>query len=158
MAKQSYTTPHLHTSGENMRNKVPFLLCLLGGALMIYAGVVGSVGIWGDLIALAASLAPALADVLFWILLILINIASLGGIGVIVGGFLMTTNRFGTGKFIIGLAAGMGLIGFIILVVQMYIAIGFAAFTQIFNLISSSAGLLGVVITIVARTMARKPE
>ena len=70
----------------------------------------------------------------------------------------MTTNRFGTGKFIIGLAAGMGLIGFIILVVQMYIAIGFAAFTQIFNLISSSAGLLGVVITIVARTMARKPE
>ncbi len=141
-----------------MQNKTPFLLCLLGGALMIYAGVVGSVGIWGELISLAATLAPALADVLFWILVILINIASLGGVGVILGGYLMTTNRFGTGKFIIGLAAGMGLIGFLILIAQMYMAVGFAAFLMVFNIISSSAGILGVVITIVARAMARKPE
>ena len=141
-----------------MRNKVPFLLCLVGGALMIYAGVVGSAGIWGDLIVLAATLAPGLADILFWVLVILINIASLGGFGVIAGGYLMTTNRFGTGKFIIGLAAGMGLIGFLILVVQMYMAVGMAAFLAIFNIISSSAGILGVVITIVARTMARAPE
>jgi hypothetical protein len=125
---------------------------------MIYAGVVGSVGIWGDLIAFAATLAPALADILFWILVILINIASLGGVGVIIGGYLMTTDRFGTGKFIIGIAAGMGLIGFIILVAQMYMAIGFAAFMAIFNLLSSSAGILGVVITVVARTMAKGPE
>lgn len=141
-----------------MHNKVPFVLCLIGGAFMIYAGVVGSVGIWADLIILASSLAPALADILFWVLVILINIASLGGFGVILGGYLMTTNRFGTGKFVVGIAAGMGLIGFIILLAQMYMAVGFAAFFAIFNLISSSAGALGVVITIVARTMAKKPE
>ncbi|MHA1387860.1 MAG: hypothetical protein ACTSW8_08700 [Candidatus Thorarchaeota archaeon] len=141
-----------------MRNKVPFILCLIGGALMLYAGVIGSVGIWGDILALAATLAPGFAKVMGWILTILVNIASMGGIAVIIGGYLIITNRVGTGKFIIGIAAGMGLFGFIILIYTMYTAMGMAAFGEILNLLSTSAALAGPVITIIARTMAKKPE
>ncbi|RLI56424.1 MAG: hypothetical protein DRO87_01895 [Candidatus Thorarchaeota archaeon] len=90
--------------------------------------------------------------------MILANIASLGGFAVVFGGYLMTTDRFGTGKFIIGIAAGMGLIGLIIMMVEMYLAIGLAAFVELYNLITHSAGILGVVLTIVARTIADKPE
>jgi hypothetical protein len=125
---------------------------------MIYAGIAGSVGIWGDLIALATSLAPAFADILFWILLILENIATLGGIAVIIGAFLFTTNRVGTGKFIVGIAAGMGIVGFIILIYNLYMATGITAILEIYNLLSNSMGLLGVVLTIIGRMIAKKPE
>jgi hypothetical protein len=124
--------------------------------MMIYAGIAGSVGIWGDLIALAASLAPGFADLLFWILLILENIATLGGIAVIIGAFLFTTNRVGTGKFIVGIAAGMGIIGFIILIYNLYMAVGIAAILEIYNLLSNSMGLLGVVLTIIGRMIVKK--
>jgi hypothetical protein len=144
--------------GDLMENKVPFILCVIGGALMIYAGVVGSVGIWGQLITLAASIAPELEGIMLLILVILRNIASLGGIAVIIGGFLITTNRVGTGKFIIGIAAGVGLIGFIMSVYTLYMAVGVVAFFEILNLLATSAGMLGPVLTIVARTMAKKPE
>jgi hypothetical protein len=133
-----------------------FGLCLIGGIMMIYAGIAGSVGIWGDLIALAASLAPGFADLLFWILLILENIATLGGIAVIIGAFLFTTNRVGTGKFIVGIAAGMGIIGFIILIYNLYMAVGIAAILEIYNLLSNSMGLLGVVLTIIGRMIVKK--
>ncbi len=125
---------------------------------MIYAGAVGSVGIWEELILLAQSLAPEFAQILSYILFILTNIATMGGVAVIIGAILLTTNRVGTGKFIIGIAAGMGIIGFIILVYNMYLAIGFAALLEIYNLLSNSMEILGVVLTIVGRMMAKKPE
>jgi hypothetical protein len=125
---------------------------------MIYAGVAGSVGVWGDLVTLAASLAPGIADVLFWILLILQNIATLGGIAVIIGALLFTTNRVGTGKFIVGIAAGMGIVGLIILIYNMYMAMGFDALFEIYNLLSNSFGMLGVVLTIIGRMLVKKPE
>lgn len=125
---------------------------------MLYAGISGSVGIWADILLFAATYAPAIADIVAYILIILVNIASLGGIAVIVGGYMLTTNRFGTGKFVIGIAAGMGLIGLLIMIGEMYLAIGVDAFFQIYNLIANSTGLLGVVLTIVGRTIAKKPE
>ena len=134
------------------------VLCLVGGILIFYAGFVGSVGIWGDLITLAASLAPGFADILFWILLILQNIATLGGIAVIIGAIMFTTNRVGTGKFIVGIAAGMGIIGLIFLIYNTYMAMGLDALLEIYNLLSSSLGMLGVVLTIIGRMMVKKPE
>ncbi len=125
---------------------------------MFYAGIAGSVGVWGDLITLAASLAPGFADVLFWILLILQNIATLGGIAVIIGAILFTTNRVGTGKFIVGIAAGMGIIGLIFLIYNMYTAMGLDAFLELYNLLSNSLGMLGVVLTIIGRMMVKKPD
>ena len=141
-----------------MRNKIPFILCIIGGALMIYAGVVGGVGFWEDLLAYAAAIAPRYAEIMAWILIILQNIASMGGVAVIIGGYLVTTDRVGTGKFIIGIAAGMGIFGFIMLIYNMYMAMGMAAFAELLNIISASAAVAGPVITIVARFRIQKPE
>ncbi|MGY5873055.1 MAG: hypothetical protein RTV72_12470 [Candidatus Thorarchaeota archaeon] len=141
-----------------MRNKVPFILCIVGGALMLYAGIVGAVGIWEHILTFAATIAPGFADIMGWILVILMNIASLGGIAVIIGGYLATTDRVGTGKFIIGIAAGLGIFGLIMNVYTLYMAVGIAAFTELLNLLSTSAAALGPVLTIVARFMIKKPE
>ncbi|TFG33701.1 hypothetical protein EU527_06985 [Candidatus Thorarchaeota archaeon] len=141
-----------------MRNKVPFILCIIGGALMLYAGVVGSVGIWEHILAYATTIAPGAADIVAWILVILANIASLGGIAVLVGGYLLTTDRVGTGKFIIGIAAGLGIFGFIMLIYNMYMSLGVVAFTELLNILATTASILGPVLTIVARMMAKKPE
>lgn len=141
-----------------MRNKVPFILCIIGGVLMLYAGVVGSVGIWEEILNYATIIAPGSAEIVAWILVILANIASLGGVAVFIGGFLLTTDRVGTGKFIIGIAAGLGIFGFIMLIYNMYMAMGLAAFTELLNILATSASILGPVLTIIARMMAKKPE
>lgn len=125
---------------------------------MLYAGVAGSVGIWGDILTLAATIAPGFEDIMIWILVILMNIASMGGVAVIIGGYLATTDRVGTGKFIIGIAAGLGIFGLIMNIYTLYMAVGLAAFTQILNLLSTSAAALGPVLTIVARFRIKKPE
>lgn len=125
---------------------------------MIYAGAVGSVGIWENLILLAQSLAPGFADIMAFILLILTNIATLGGVAVIIGAILLTTNRVGTGKFIIGIAAGMGIIGFLTLIINMYVASGLTFLLELYNLVSNSMEILGVVLTIIGRMLAKKPE
>jgi len=141
-----------------LRNKVPFILCIIGGVLMLYAGVVGSVGIWEEILNYATIIAPGSAEIVAWILVILANIASLGGVAVFIGGFLLTTDRVGTGKFIIGIAAGLGIFGFIMLIYNMYMAMGLAAFTELLNILATSASILGPVLTIIARMMAKKPE
>jgi len=125
---------------------------------MLYAGVVGSVGIWEEILNYATIIAPGSAEIVAWILVILANIASLGGVAVFIGGFLLTTDRVGTGKFIIGIAAGLGIFGFIMLIYNMYMAMGLAAFTELLNILATSASILGPVLTIIARMMAKKPE
>ena len=60
-----------------MRNRVPFILCIIGGLLMIYAGAIGSVGFWEDLVNYATAIAPGFEATMLWVLVILQNIASL---------------------------------------------------------------------------------
>ncbi|TFG32903.1 hypothetical protein EU527_09225 [Candidatus Thorarchaeota archaeon] len=159
IAKENYTRMTLLAKGDCLRNKIPFILCIIGGALMLYAGVVGSVGIWEQLgNYVVDNFAPEASPIVFGILVILGNIASLGGIAVFVGGYFLTTDRVGIGKFIIGIAAGLGIFGFIMLIINMYLAMGVAAFAELLNILATTASILGPVLTIVARMMAKKPE
>lgn len=81
---------------------------------------------------------------------ILIFIASLGGLAVIVGGILIGKENLGTGKFLITLGAGMGIIG---LIVSIYIAYVQGSLT-----IGSffTVGFTGLLLSIIARSMAKK--
>ena len=116
---------------------------------------VGSIGFIADLAAYAAMYFPAAADAITLILTILLYIASLGGIAVIIGGILIATDRIGTGKFVIGLGAGVGLFGLIIMLVEAYLAGGMAALTDVLTLISQSIAWIGVIMSIVARSRAK---
>ena len=81
-------------------------------------------------------------------------IAGLGGVAVIIGVILVVKDKIGLGKFIIGLGAGMGLIGLIIFII-MSVWVGALA-SIIYGIINGSYGLLGVILTIFARRNFKK--
>ncbi len=142
-----------------LQNKKSFVLCLIGGVLLIIAGAVGSIGALEFLSVIGTIpelefLVP-LVDIL---LKVLIFIAGLGGIGVIAGGFLITTPRVGTGKFIIGIAAGMGLIGLIIQLVKVVYFAGVEGLVNLLEAISQSIGWIGIIFTIIGRRTASTPD
>ena len=94
---------------------------------------------------------PTSAEVVTLILNVLVYIAGLGGIAVVIGGILFLMNRIGTGKFIIGLGAGIGLIGLIIMLVEAVMAGGVEALLDVVTLISQSIAWIGVILSIIAR-------
>lgn len=138
-----------------MKNGLSVALALIGGFLLFQVSWVGSIGFIADIAAYAALYFPAAAETVTLILTILLYIASLGGIAVIIGGILIAMNRIGTGKFVIGLGAGVGLFGLIIMLVEAYLAGGVAALTEILTLISQSIAWIGVIMSIVARSRAK---
>jgi hypothetical protein len=134
-----------------LKNGFSIALALIGGILLFQASWVGSIGFIADIATYAATYFPAAAEAITLLLTVLLYIASLGGIAVIVGGILFAMNRIGTGKFVIGLGAGIGLFGLIIMLVEAYLAGGVAALTDVLTLISQSIAWIGVILSIVAR-------
>ncbi len=143
-----------------MQNKHAFLFCLIGGLLIIIQGWTGSIGFFEKLSLI--NTIPALQPfypIIEILLYVLTAIAVLGGIAVIIGGVLLTTARFGTGRFVIGLGAGMSLIGLVIMLAQEIWVAGSAA--PLLNFISiafQSLGWIGVILSIFGRRTAKKPE
>ncbi len=130
-------------------------LCVLGGILMALSGTVGSVGFIGTIINALNSFFgnPTLAKILepiFWIFTL---IALGGGISVIIGCIIYNGGREGTGKFIIGIGAGMGLFGLIISIISSIIA-GTSIqdlMLIVIDILNGSLGFVGVLLTIIAR-------
>ena len=136
-----------------MKNTVPIALGILGGILLIQVGWVGSIGFFDEIAAYALLYFPTMAELITTILNILLYIATLGGISVVIGTLLIAMNRITTGKFVIGLGAGIGLIGLIIMLVQAVITGGVEALLEVFTLISQSIAWIGVILSILARRM-----
>ena len=104
---------------------------------------------------------PALSDfylVIDIILLVLGVISWLGGIAIIIGGYLMTTRRVGTGKFIVGVAAGFGLFSLIIVIIQVVAVFGLAGLVLLFGVLLNSIIAIGLLLTIIARYVADNPR
>jgi hypothetical protein len=143
-----------------MRNKTSFLLALVGGILLWIAGATGSVGIAGTITQILASI-PELApfvDLLNLIYYILLVLAGLGGITVVGGGWLLTIDRVGTGKFLIGIGAGMGLISLLIQIAQNVYTLGAGAALDLFMATAMTTVGAGILLSIAARQSAKKPE
>ena len=129
-------------------------LCILGGILMIISSIIGSVSFFALVFGLASDLLGSeAAFILSIVLIIFAFIAGLGGVAVILGVILVVRDKIGLGKFIIGLGAGMGLIGFIIFIITSIMA---GPLAIIYALINGSYGLLGVILTIFARRKFKK--
>lgn len=152
--------PQYHSiGGSAMNNRTPFLLCFVGGIILWLKEFVGSIGVFEYL-----DLLYGIPEISFFIpvieilLYVLGIIAVAGGLSVIIGGYLMTTARFGTGKFIVGLGAGMSLIGLIIDLAKLFYISGYAAVFNLLIVISQSLGWIAIIMTIIARRTAKKPE
>jgi hypothetical protein len=139
------------------RLRTAFLLALVAGFLMILAGLTGSIGILGMAFSELQLHFPAYADAIGLVLLILTVIASLGGVAVILGGFLVWRDRLTTGKLLIGLGAGIGLITLVVGLAS-GLAQGWgleASFMAVFAT-GQVIGWVGLFLSLFARMVARK--
>ena len=138
------------------RRNIAALFAYVGGTLLLIAGAIGSTGIIGTIIEyLIENLGGPTADVLSLILQALNFIADLGGISVIIGGTLIIKQRKRIGQFIIGLGAGMGLIGFLIFLASAFLH-GWVNAINLIIIISQSIGWIGIILSITAIILANK--
>jgi hypothetical protein len=139
-----------------MRNQTPFALCIIGGLLLIAVGYTEGAN---TIIAIYLLLhALPIPNVLFliidFILLILWIIAWTGGFAILVGGYLLTTKHVRLGKFIIAIAAGFGLLSLIFAVLYVVWVFGLPGLLLLTWVILTTAKLLGIVLTVIARFRA----
>ena len=140
-----------------MKNQTPFALCLLGGLFLILAGYdhgIRTIFLIYAVVHALSALAPYYI-IIDSILTVLGVIAWSGGYAVILGGYLLTTSHVRLGKFLIMIAAGFGLISFILTLLWFFIAGGLVGLLFLVWLILNSIWALGLVMTIVARSMAK---
>ena len=135
--------------------RVAAIFAYVGGTLLLIAGATGSTGIIGTIIDyLIQNLGGATADLLSLILQALTFIADLGGISVIIGGSLIINQRPRIGKFIIGIGAGMGIIGFLIILASAFLH-GWINAINLITTISQSLGWIGTILSITATILAK---
>lgn len=123
------------------------IIAIIAGVLLFISGISGATT-WETIKDFVTSQFQG-NEILEIVFVILIFIASLGGIAVIFGGLLIGKDKIKTGKFLIMLGAGMALIG---LLISMIIAFAQNSFTigSLFSL-----GTIGIILSIVARSIAK---
>jgi hypothetical protein len=127
--------------------KTAMILALLAGILLLISGISG-LATW-EIIKNFVTENIIDNTIVQFVFAILIFIASLGGLSVIAGGILIGKNKIRTGKFLILLGAGMGLIGLIFSVVVAYVE-GSLTLGSFFSI-----GTIGLVLSIIARLIVK---
>jgi hypothetical protein len=129
-------------------NSKSVAIAIVAGILLLIAGVSG-VAAWETIKDFVTThiMDNSIVQILF---VVLIFIASLGGIAVIAGGLLIGKDKVGTGKFFIALGAGLGLIGLIFSIVVAYMENNLTIGSFL------SIGAIGLILSIVARIFAKK--
>jgi hypothetical protein len=136
-----------------LRNKAAGLLCIVGGVLLVVAGTVGMKPLLEQILKYVQPAVNA-SPILGTIFSVLIFIAALGGISVIIGGLLIFYVPK-IGKLLVMLGAGLGLFGFLVpMSLAWYQGI---PLNDLFKgYVSSTWGyLLGIVLTIIGRLIAK---
>lgn len=142
-----------------MQNKKWILLCIIGGILMIISSTVGSITFFETIFSLIEDdIGEDEAKIVSLVIQILAYIAMGGGISVIVGAMIVAMDHYRLGKFIIGIGAGMGLIGLIIFFAAGIIDGTIIEETEalIAEISHGSYGFLGILLTIIARMKLKK--
>ena len=142
---------------ELTNNEKAGYIGIVGGVLMLLAGVTGAAA-WTALGELTTQIIGN--DSLNLVFQILALVGSLGGIVVILGGLMITgkimkakkDKAVSSGKLLITLGAGFGLIGLIIFIILALLGDnpGIAIFTAL------GIGMIGLIMSIIARQKAQK--
>jgi len=130
------------------KNSKAMAIAIIAGILLLISGVSG-LATWETIKDFVTTniIDNTFVQIIFTIL---IFIASLGGISVIAGGLLIGKNKIGTGKLLISLGAGLGLIGLIFSIIVAYTE-GNLTLGSFFSI-----GVIGLILSIVARAVAKK--
>ncbi len=139
------------TSGKG--KIIVFALSIVAGLLLIISGTRGPVGIYETVLKTLPSVTqdPWVLSVAGAIALVFITLSSLGGFTVILGGFIVFRNHVRTGKLMISIGAGFGIFSIILLVITIVLSRDLSVVTSEY----SPIGWTGVILSFVARTMAK---
>lgn len=138
-----------------IHNQNAFILCLLGGTLLIASGASGVIGLIDEIAdTLTAVLELSLVLTLEGIMAGLAALTILSGIVVILGGFIFTTSRVRTGRIVINMAITAGIIGLIIIMMQSVMT-GTIAMELMMQL-QLSLGWIGAIMAFIARIIAEQ--
>jgi len=140
-----------------MKNQTPFALCIIGGLFLIVAGYnhgIATIFLIYLFVHAIAALAPFYVIIDF-VLIGLGVIAWAGGYAVLLGGYLLTTSHVRLGKFIIAIAAGFGLISFILTIMWFFLFGGWVGLLFLIWLVMNSIWAIGLILTIIARSTAK---
>jgi len=130
------------------RNSKAIIVAVFAGILLLISGVSG-LATWEAIknFVTANVIDNYIVQIIF---VVLIFIASLGGISVIIGGLLIGKDKIGTGKLFISLGAGLGLIGLLVSIIIAFMENNFTIGSFF------SVGAIGLILSIVARLMVKK--
>lgn len=131
------------------RNKTAMYIAISAGVMLLIAGITG-VAFIEKIRDFAKS--QFNNEALNLVFVILIFLAALGGILVMLGGILIGKNKVGLGKVLITIGVGTGLIG---LIMTLYVL---AVQKTMDTSIGGIFGLIGIILSVVARMMAKKDD
>ena len=136
------------------RNKTAAYMAIVGGVLILVAGGTGMATFLAELSDIVQDHFGSyeIIDTIFWILII---ISALGGLTVMLGGFLFYKEYIRIGKFLIMLGAGLGVIGLILALIS---AFSQGQETQFFSWLTTSFMGVGLILSIVSSYVAKSPE
>jgi len=140
-------------STPNIRRTVTFVVAVTSGVFLLISGIRGPTGTYQIVIDQLPNLTQnqQILQIANTIAAILITISLAGGLAVIAGGILILMNRVGTGKFVIGLGAGVGIPWLIMLAITLLTTQQVAAVVAEY----STIGWAGIILALVARTIAK---
>lgn len=143
--------------GEDKPSNIPSLvLAIVAGILLIVSRTTGGLGFYEAVLNyVSAQFGGMVAVVISYVLWALSIIASLGGIAVIIGGILIYRSRATTGKFVISIGAGMGIIGLLVEVGSAALQ-GWAVLAGLMFAMTQSLSWIGVLLSIAASLFVRK--
>ncbi|MFX0097061.1 MAG: hypothetical protein ACFE7E_04810 [Candidatus Hodarchaeota archaeon] len=143
--------------GEGKPSNFPSLiLATIAGILLIVSRTSGGLGFYGTILSyIAVQFGGEVALVVSYLLWALSIIASLGGFAVIIGGFLIHRGRVTTGRFIISIGAGMGIIGLLVEIGSAALQ-GWTSLVGLLFAMTQSLSWIGIILSIVASLLAKK--
>ena len=155
-----------------MKNKVGIVLLIIGGVLMIISSVIGSIGIYEFLRDYISYQIPSdlnwVKNILNVLVEILRWIANTGGGAVIVGAVLIMFNRYGFGKWVIGIGLTFGSLALIIWgiseivnitgIITDPVILGYLGRLKGFFTYNTGLQFIGVTTAIIGRIITKKPE
>jgi len=137
----------------NIKRLVTFIVAFVAGVLLLASGIRGPTGTYQLIIDQLPQFIQSqqILQIANTLALILITVSLAGGLAVIAGGILVLMNRVGTGKWVIGLGAGVGIPWLIMLVVTLITTQQIAAVVAEY----STIGWAGIILAFAARTIAK---
>jgi len=148
----------MSSEGTGPRLALATLTALVGGSLLMASGVSGGLGLYGFLLSLLEEvLAPPYDAVVSCVMTFLTFLASLGGLTVFLGGLLIYMGRLTTGKFLIRLGSGTGVLGYFAMLASRAIG-GVEEFKLFLYSAASSLGWIGITFSVACLVLAKKPK